>query len=78
MLIKIYIKEQDKEYFRENYTNLLLSYLISDATAKQRPGPQTDWISVPLSAAHTLITPARSELTTLLPSSIAVTAVTGA
>jgi len=57
---------------------IFVFYLISDATAKHRPGPQTDWINVPLSAAQTLIVPARSELTTLLPSNIAVTAVTGA
>lgn len=51
---------------------------MSEVTAKHLPGPQTDWISVPLSAAQTLIAPARSELITRLPSNMAVTAVTGA
>lgn len=72
------IKRKRIEKLTRSIMNLLLSYLMSDVTAKHRPGPQTDWINVPLSAAQTLIEPARSELTTLLPSSIAVTAVTGA
>lgn len=71
---------EEREFSRvSNYKIFFfIFYLISDATAKHCPGPQTDCISVPLSAAQTLIVPARSELTTLLPSSIAVTAVTGA
>lgn len=48
-----------------------------EVTAKHLPGPQTDWINVPVSAAQTLIEPALSELMTRSLSNRAMTDVTG-